>query len=38
MAKLYYRLIKEGRWTLENVPKKWKAAVEELLKADETEA
>lgn len=35
MAKLYYRLIKEGRWTLDKVPEKWKAAVEELLKADE---
>lgn len=31
MAKIYYRLIKEGRWTLEKVPARWKEAVEELL-------
>lgn len=37
MAKLYYRLINEGRWTLEKVPTRWKAAVEELLNADKEE-
>lgn len=34
MAKLYYRLIKEGRWTIEQVPTRWKATVEKLLDAD----
>lgn len=37
MAKIYYRLIKEGRWTIDKVPAKWKDAVEEMLKADEEE-
>lgn len=35
MAKLYFNLIKGGNWTLEDVPAKWKAAVEKLLKESE---
>ena len=37
MAKIYYRRIKENpeSMTLEDVPMRWRAQVEELLKADE---
>lgn len=35
MAKIYYTQIKRGTITVNNVPKKWRAEVEELLKADE---
>lgn len=35
MAKIYYRRIKSGEMTLEEVPIKWREAVQELLTADE---
>lgn len=35
MAKLYYRLVKEGRWLIDEVPAIWRAEVERLLAADE---
>lgn len=35
MAKIYYRRIKAGEITLEEVPAKWREAVRELLEADE---
>lgn len=31
MAKIYYRLIKQGKMTIDDVPTRWKAEVEELL-------
>ena len=31
MAKLYYNLIKSGKWTIDRVPEKWRAEVEALL-------
>jgi hypothetical protein len=34
MAKLYYNLIKGGKWTLEDVPEKWREAVEKMIEAD----
>lgn len=34
MAKIYYTLIKAGRKTIEDVPAKLRAAVQELLDAD----
>ena len=37
MAKLYYRRIKEGRMTLEEVPARWRDAVAALLAEDEEE-
>lgn len=33
MAKLYYDLIKDGNWTLDRVPAKWRAEVEAMLNA-----
>lgn len=35
MAKVYYRKIKAGGMTIDDVPERWKAAVQELLDADE---
>lgn len=35
MAKLYYKLIKDGLWTIDRVPKLYKAKVQALLDADE---
>ena len=35
MVKIYYRRIKAGEMTLEQVPERWRAAVKELLDADE---
>ena len=35
MAKVYYRKIKAGGMTLEEVPERWRAAVKELLDKDE---
>lgn len=35
MAKIYYRMIKAGRMTIEEVPTRWRAAVQALLDADE---
>jgi len=35
MAKLYYKRIKAGQMTIEQVPEKWREAVQELLDADD---
>lgn len=35
MAKIYYRRIKDGIMTIDEVPERWRAAVQELLDADE---
>lgn len=35
MAKIYYRRIKDGIMTIDEVPERWRAAVQELLNADE---
>jgi hypothetical protein len=35
MAKIYYRKIKAGEMTIDDVPARWKAAVQALLDADE---
>lgn len=37
MAKLYYLLIKKGKMTIDEVPKRWKSEVEKLL-ASESES
>ena len=34
MAKLYYKKIKAGQMTIDQVPEKWREAVQELLDAD----
>lgn len=34
MAKVYYRKIKAGQMTIDEVPERWKAAVQALLDAD----
>lgn len=34
MAKIYYRKIKAGGMTIEEVPERWRQAVQELLDAD----
>lgn len=34
MAKIYYRKIKAGQMTIDDVPARWKEAVQELLDAD----
>ena len=34
MAKVYYRKIKAGQMTINDVPERWKAAVQALLDAD----
>ena len=34
MAKIYYRRIKDGLMTIEEVPERWRAAVQVLLDAD----
>lgn len=36
MAKIYYRKIKAGEMTIEQVPDRWKEAVQELLDNDES--
>lgn len=33
MAKIYFEAVKEGKRTLESVPKRWRAAVAEMLEA-----
>lgn len=38
MAKIYYRLIKKSQITIDEVPAKWKEAVQALLDADEKKA
>lgn len=35
MAKIYYRKIKRGEMTVDDVPERWRAAVQALLDADE---
>lgn len=35
MAKIYYRKIRAGEMTIEQVPERWRAAAQELLDADE---
>ena len=35
MAKIYYRKIKAGSMTIEQVPEHWRAAVQALLDADD---
>lgn len=35
MAKIFYRRIKSGEMTLEEVPERWREAVRELLDEDE---
>jgi hypothetical protein len=34
MAKVYARMIKSGKMTLESVPEKWRGQVEKLLRED----
>lgn len=34
MAKVYYRKIKAGQMTIDDVPARWKEAVQELLDGD----
>ena len=34
VAKVYYNLIKKGLKTIEDVPEKWRAEVEKLLKGE----
>ena len=34
MAKIYYRLVKKGEKTIDQVPEKFRAEVQELLDAD----
>lgn len=31
MAKIYVTLIKEGKWTIEQVPEKWRQEVQKIL-------
>ena len=33
MAKIYATLMREGKWTMEKVPQRWRAEVEKLLEA-----
>lgn len=35
MAKIYYKRIKEGIMTLEEVPTRWRETVRQMLEADE---
>lgn len=35
MAKIYYKKIKAGQMTIDEVPERWRAEVEEMLKEDE---
>lgn len=35
MAKIYYRRIKAGIMTIEDVPERWRAAVQKMLGEDE---
>ena len=35
MAKIYYRRIKVGIMTIEDVPERWRAAVQEMLDNDD---
>ena len=35
MAKIYYKKIKAGQMTIDDVPERWRVEVEEMLKEDE---
>ena len=35
MAKIYYRKIRGGAITIEQIPERWREAVQELLKGDD---
>lgn len=35
MAKIYYRRIKAGLMTIDEVPERWRAAVQEMLDQDD---
>lgn len=35
MAKIYYNRIKAGKWTIEEVPERWRAEVQAMLDAEE---
>lgn len=35
MIKVYYNLVKNGKWEIENVPALWRGGVQALLDADE---
>ena len=35
MAKIYYRMIMSGRMTIDEVPSRWRAAVQAMLDKDE---
>lgn len=35
MIKVYYNLVKNGKWDIENVPALWRGGVQALLDADE---
>ena len=35
MIKVYYNLVKNGKWDIENVPSLWREGVQALLDADE---
>lgn len=37
MAKIYYRWIKAGKMTIDEVPAKWRDKVQEMLEADNKE-
>lgn len=36
MVKIYYRLVKNGKWNIEDVPSLWRGGVQALLDADES--
>lgn len=35
MVKVYYNLVKNGKWDIEDVPARWRDGVQALLDADE---
>lgn len=35
MAKIYYNRIKAGKWTIEEVPERWRADVQAMLDAEQ---
>lgn len=35
MAKIYFKYIKSGKITIDDVPQRWRAEVEKMLKEDE---
>lgn len=35
MAKIYYNRVKAGKWSIEDVPERWREAVQAMLDADE---